>query len=249
MFDPWINDYSRRDCFPQLFAISIILKVKSPPFGTHPGVLLFEGILKDDNIEEFRALLMLISNWRATLSEDVWRWSIETSGVFSVKSLYTFLEISSSLNNKLYDVLWKSKCPRRVNNIQISSFVHRFVLPILRRENFESHSFWMFVCSFSLEFIVWFFQDAMDNVHQVFIDPSLSSKAILLWVNEVKSIVSELWFREKSTYFTSILPLVRFDSVRLKFSSWCSYQSFLPVSQFKIYITDEMPLFSNNNCG
>ena len=42
-------------------------------------------------------------------------WSLEAFGNFSVKSLTRHLSISSPLYRDLYQALWKSKCPRRVN--------------------------------------------------------------------------------------------------------------------------------------
>lgn len=113
--DPWLGPVPLNICFPRLFRIALFpngLVAEHWDILSSSWSLIFQRLLKDDEIADFPLLLSQIPEKRVTENFDIRVWSLDTSGVFSVKSLLKHSVPSSPLDNQLYKALWKSKSPR-----------------------------------------------------------------------------------------------------------------------------------------
>lgn len=81
---------------------------------TNAWSIVFQRLLKGEEIQEFQSLLLLSSR-RMTELNDRWFWSLDASGHFSVNSLSAHLSPSSPMEKACYKALWKTSSPRRIN--------------------------------------------------------------------------------------------------------------------------------------
>ena len=84
-------------------------------FNTSSWSILFCRLLKEEEIIDFQNLMSIIANKKNLNKPDRRIWSLEGSGVFSVKSLVKHLSMASPIEYCLEKGLWKTKNPHRVN--------------------------------------------------------------------------------------------------------------------------------------
>ena len=152
----------------------------------------------------------------------------------------------------LYKSLWQSNSPRRVNlSIWIMQFEYLNCASVLQRKllshalsphiyplcvdnlaNIQNFLNWLFLhlncgSAFSKPFnICWvFYQNFKKNATQILAGPTLKKKAVdLLWVNEVKDLLVEVWFERNQRVFHDrpSIWMERYDSACLNATSWYS---------------------------
>lgn len=83
---------------------------------TASWVLNFRRHLKDEEISEWASLRHCIPNVRLTQHVDPWIWKLESSGLFSSKSLYTkLISIHTSIAQNFYTKIWNCLAQRELN--------------------------------------------------------------------------------------------------------------------------------------
>ena len=128
--------------FPRLFRITRISEGSTADhwdFCTSWSVT-FGRLQKEEEINDFQALLPLLAGKKLLSAPDKRMWSLETSGSFSVKSLVNHLSAASPLENSPEICLWKSNSSRRVNitlwimlfgNLNCAAAMQRKLLSVL----------------------------------------------------------------------------------------------------------------------
>jgi zinc-binding in reverse transcriptase len=73
---------------------------------------LVEILLQEWNA--FSSELAIVSLYPSTLDINIWRWTV--AGIFTVHSLYEWLDFGSVISHE-FDIVWKSKIPLKVKKI------------------------------------------------------------------------------------------------------------------------------------
>ena len=117
-FDSWCLEISFQEKFPRLFRVAKFPKGSIYDHWdliTNSWNLTFRRQLKDEEILEFQQLLFHLENSRVNNNIDSRVWSLEASGRYSVKLLAKYLNSSIPIDKELYQGIWKSKSPKRVD--------------------------------------------------------------------------------------------------------------------------------------
>lgn len=124
--DPWIRGRCLRERYPRLFSISTQKEAKVGEVGVVSDqgidwVLTWRRHLFMWEEEVLLSLKEDLEVSRLSSSEDVWRWKLEDSGAFSVKSAYANLEglvlcedVWREEEKGVFVDLWKSRAPSKV---------------------------------------------------------------------------------------------------------------------------------------
>ncbi|XP_026393363.1 uncharacterized protein LOC113288513 [Papaver somniferum] len=77
----------------------------------------FKLVLTNSEADEFTTVLTVIGDSPPVLDSmsDIRRWLLHSTGVFSVKTLYTKLVESSGIDNFPYQFVWKTTIPPKIN--------------------------------------------------------------------------------------------------------------------------------------
>ena len=116
--DSWAGEISLKSQYPKLFKIALLPTSSGAArwdSDTNSWSIVFQRLLKDEEIQDFQSLLLFLSSRRLTELEDGRIWSLDASGHFFVKSLFTHLSPSSPMEKACYKALWKTSSPRRIN--------------------------------------------------------------------------------------------------------------------------------------
>lgn len=114
----WFGDVLLKDRFPNIYRISTsasILVEDAWDRGESSSQILTRRLVKDEEIIELANLLSLLTSILLHETEDVWIWSLENSGVFTVSSSGKITAVVSLFPKDVYSSLWNSNCPKRVN--------------------------------------------------------------------------------------------------------------------------------------
>lgn len=124
--DTWKGGRCFRDKYPRLFLISMQKEAKVGEIGLVSGQDIDWAFSWRRHLFmwEEEVLLSLkedLEDTRLSSQEDEWRWQLEDTGVFSVKSTYVKLEelvlydeLWTEEENGVFDKLWKSPAPSKV---------------------------------------------------------------------------------------------------------------------------------------
>lgn len=116
--DKWKGDTPFKDKFPLLFIIS-----NSPNcsvadcwgISTNSWKFTSRRHLKYAEIIELTSLLEVLNSTSLSLLEDKIKWGLDSSGIFSARSLSRYLENGHKLPKKLLTALWKTGGPKKIN--------------------------------------------------------------------------------------------------------------------------------------
>ncbi|XP_039140399.1 uncharacterized protein LOC120277606 [Dioscorea cayenensis subsp. rotundata] len=105
--DRWLNGRAPMNVWPELYCES---KWRDATFEELGHLLENQPYCEDEGVIQFR------DRWRARAQDgrDLKKWSINGNGMFSVKSLYNFLN-DGGTRCEVAKFFWKSKCPKKVN--------------------------------------------------------------------------------------------------------------------------------------
>ena len=115
--DSWAGEIPLKIQYTKLFKIALLPNGSVAAHwdsDTNSWSIVFQRLLKNEEIQEFQ-FLFLLSSKRVAELEDRRVWYSNSLGHFSVKSLSTHLSPSSPLEKACYKALWKSSSPRRIN--------------------------------------------------------------------------------------------------------------------------------------
>lgn len=114
-----LGDSPLKLIYPKLFDIAVIKEASITEVWnevTASWVLNFRRHLKDEEISEWASLRHCIPNVRLTQHVDPWIWKLESSGLFSSKSLYTkLISIHTSIAQNFYTKIWNCLAQRELN--------------------------------------------------------------------------------------------------------------------------------------
>jgi hypothetical protein len=124
--DCWVGDSPLCDLFPRLFSISLLKEGTVSDFwverdgvfnwawGWRRRLFVWEEIILNNLLEVLPVLVL-------SEEEDVWRWELEDSGCFSVKSAYLLIDgiystetLIGDLHIRVLKNIWKSPAPSKV---------------------------------------------------------------------------------------------------------------------------------------
>lgn len=117
-------------------------------------------------MDDFQSLLLIISAVNIGTYDDYRWWSIDPSGIFSVKSLTQNLASSSPLEKELFSAIWKSKSPKRINILLWIMINGSFNTSEILQKKLPSNCIMTSVCSLC-------FRDE-DSLDHVFVDCSFA---------------------------------------------------------------------------
>lgn len=150
--DPWLSSQPLKMSFPLLFRISLYQDGSIADFwdGTHHSWnITFRRLLKDVEITQFQDLMDKIYNFTISPNSDSRTWSLESSGFFTVRSLSRHMASSPSIEKFLFQALWKSKSPKRINIlIWIMIFGNLNTTNILQRK-MANHALMPSICHYA----------------------------------------------------------------------------------------------------
>lgn len=150
--DPWIEKLPLSSRFPRLFTL-VDLKCTVADFwdpSTSSWDIAFRRLLEEEEIVDFMNLMVAITNKKVVEGTDKRIWSLESSGVFLVKSLVKHLSLTSPVDHVLEKGLWYTKSPRRINiMVWLMIFVSLNCVAVLQKK-LLSHSLSPYICPLSL---------------------------------------------------------------------------------------------------
>jgi hypothetical protein len=111
--DKWRGDSTLKEQYPNLYNI---VRNKSATvaniFSTRPLNISFRRSLVDANLQSWHNLVLRIADIQLTDQTDIFRWSLNSSGQFSVSSMYQAMLDSDIIPHNIF--LWKLKIPLKV---------------------------------------------------------------------------------------------------------------------------------------
>jgi hypothetical protein len=133
--DTWLGDLPLKDQYPTLYNIVNHTNVTvAHVMGSTPLNIGFRRALSGNKWDRWVHLVTRLMMFQLTDVEDAFRWSLTTSGVFSVKSMYTDLLNEHTCYLKKY--IWKIKVPLKIRIFMW--FLHKEV--ILTKDNLSKRN-------------------------------------------------------------------------------------------------------------
>lgn len=180
------------------------------------------------------SLMGILHEKRTSFFQDRRVWSLESNGLYTVKSLVKHLSTASPLDKHLEKVLRKSKSPWRVNiTVCIMLFGSLNCASVLQKKlqsrclspnichlymsDSKDLRHLFYSCShakkcwqrlFHIFNLSWVFgNDFKDNTIQLLIGPTLIKEFRLIEANAIKAMLSELWYeRNQRVFHNKALP-------------------------------------------
>ncbi|XP_026429943.1 uncharacterized protein LOC113326421 [Papaver somniferum] len=125
--DVWCGQLPLAAVYPNLYKLSRDRNVKLADMVSSNGNWKFDfkRVLHSLEVEDYAALLTVIGDNPPSRDglPDTRRWRLNTTGVFTVKSLYAKLVSEFGVDNFPYHFIWKSAIPHKIN-ILMWSLIH-----------------------------------------------------------------------------------------------------------------------------
>lgn len=120
--DPWLGTPCLAETYPSLFRMvrckdDLLSQVIARKADSNQWDLQFRRRLYDWEVEILTELCQILDNSgvEATVgSNDTLIWKANSSGVFSIKSMYELVNSQAILSNTAYDLIWRNVAPYRI---------------------------------------------------------------------------------------------------------------------------------------